>query len=291
MIDQNTKELIKNELDKRVAHIGSGKKASVELNISNATVSNILNNKWELLSDEMLRKVAASLNLTMEENWKHANTATYEKLTGHLVDVRLHSLSRGLICHPGSGKTHAIRRFSATHKNVIVVKCVELMKVRDFYKEILKSLGKEAESYNLYEIQQQVVRVISSLENPIIIIDELERVKDIRALISQYVDLYNMLEDICGFALFGTSVLQSLFTNGINKQKANWNTAYDRVASKWIAVTPPSEKDVFAIIKANGINDTNAACSIVDDCLTKEGNYTLRRVKIKVHASKKKGAI
>jgi DNA transposition AAA+ family ATPase len=116
MIDQNTKELIKCELNKRVAHIGSGKKAGVELGISNATISNMLNDKTELLSDDMWRKVAAILNCKLDERWVHVDTTPYLKLMGHFNDARLHGNSFGIICHPGSGKTHTLNQLSATQK-------------------------------------------------------------------------------------------------------------------------------------------------------------------------------
>lgn len=289
MIDQSTKEQIKNELAKYVTHSGSANKAATKLDISNGTVSNILNDKEEKISDDMWRKVATLLGFKIDEKWQHVDTVPFKKLTANLYDARIHANTFGIVCHPGSGKTHALNKFVANHQNIISVKCVDLMKVRSFYIEILKSLGRKADSYNLYDIQQQIVRVISTLEAPVIIIDELERVKD-SSVLSQFIDLYNMLEDNCGLVVLGTSVLKGMSERGNNRNKVNWNTFFDRIGAKWIELTPPSENDVLAILKANGIVDLNDAYFIANDCVNDNSQYSLRRVKRKVHAYKQKQA-
>jgi hypothetical protein len=163
------------------------------------------------------------------------------------------------------------------------------MKVRSFYTEILKSLGKQANSYNLYDIQQQIIGVVSKLEAPIFVIDELERVRD-TSVRSQFIDLYNKLEEVCGFVLLGTSVLKLMAENGYKSQKVNWNTLFDRIGAKWIELTPPCEKDVLEIVKANGVESPEKAYSIINDCLNEQNNYSLRRVKRLVHAHKQKSA-
>src|SRR5690625_7797529 len=52
---------ISNRLADYVQHKGSQKKASVSLNISNATISQILGSKWESISDEMWRRVSSGV--------------------------------------------------------------------------------------------------------------------------------------------------------------------------------------------------------------------------------------
>jgi hypothetical protein len=291
MINQNTKDVIKAELSKQIALIGSAAKLSVKVGISDGTLSKIKKGKITDISDGLWLTLGAGLGLTFEAQWMHADTVPFTKMWNFFNDARLHAKVFGLVCHPGSGKTYTLNKLIATQKNVIHVKCVELMNTRSFYTEMLASLGMQAESYNLYSIQAQVIKAILKLESPVIIIDEIERVKSL-SVFSQFIDLYNKLEDNCGIVLLGTTILKQMVLEGIKKQKVNWYTGFDRCGAKIIEITPPSEKDVAAIVRANGLDSEAAIIQILNDSQNEHTQYySLRRVKRLVHAAKQKGAI
>ncbi|WP_295715655.1 ATP-binding protein [Mucilaginibacter sp.] len=292
-MELSTKEQIRTELAKYVKHIGSGKKAEKPLGVSHAYISQILNNKADKVSDATWRKIAAGVGLRLDDVWNHVDTRPTIELTALFDNARLGVNCRAILCHPGSGKTHTLNRYAATHQNVIVVKCVEVMTVRSFYGDILKSLGHEPSSYNLHDIFLQVVDVVSRLESPVMIIDEIERVhsKFLTAIVSQIVDMFNRLEDICPFVVLGTSVLKKISDGCIVRQTANWNTFFDRFNIKWVLLTAPNEQDLLDVIKANGITGLNQAYAIINDSITTDGNYTMRRVKSSVKAQKKKATL
>src|SRR5690625_7776890 len=100
---------ISNRLADYVQHKGSQKKASVSLNISNATISQILGSKWESISDEMWRRVSSGGGGGANE-WV---MVTYVSVTNKLLQFLKESqqLSRvyGITADAGSVKLGTIQ--------------------------------------------------------------------------------------------------------------------------------------------------------------------------------------
>ena len=78
-MENNEKEQIREALERFVAVKGSQNKAGNALNgISPATVSQIINRKWDLISDEMWRNLASQLNLK-NKTWNIVETRNYRR--------------------------------------------------------------------------------------------------------------------------------------------------------------------------------------------------------------------
>ena len=282
MIDQRTKETIKSELNKHVAHIGSANKAAATLGISNATISNIQNGKDELISAEMWRKIAAATGMKIEERWQHADIKPFEKLYGFFHNARMHSNVFALVTNPGGGKSYTLDYAREQGKNVYYVKCLRSTTERDFLTDLLRSMGKVPQTHRLNDMLKLLVRELQKAENPVIIVDEFEKVKTELFLLA--IDLYNLLEGVCGLVFIGTPNLKNRIENGVGRNKLGYNEFLSRVGGKVIEIPAPTHSDAIKVITANGINDMGVIDHIIADSDDENHRVDLRRVKRLVHA-------
>jgi hypothetical protein len=286
MINQSTKEAIKSELNKQIAHIGSANKLSVSLKISNATVSNIINDKSNMISDDMWRNIASSLNIKMDSQWLHADTKPYMLFTGFFNDAKMHANVYALTTIPGGGKSYSLDCFKENVKHVFYVKCERHTTERDFLKTLLNSMHITFNSHRISDLLKEVVKVLKKIESPIIIIDEFEKVKNDVFMLP--IDLYNALEDKCGIVMIGTPYLKARIDTGVARGTLGYNELLSRIGGKVIEVPAPSHSDAALVIRVNGISDTTAMEAIITDSDNENNDVDLRRVKRLVHAHKQK---
>jgi hypothetical protein len=116
----NQKQKIANELEKLVAK-SSGKKVANKAGVSNATISQMINGKWELIADEMWRKV--SVTLRIEDSWNTAITANFTLITELIEAAKKRHMSIGISYDAGHGKSHTYKAFERAENNVIYVEC------------------------------------------------------------------------------------------------------------------------------------------------------------------------
>jgi len=243
--------------------------------VSKGTLSQIINKNWSLISDEMWRKVAAQVGHD-ESGWQHVDTTNFKKITALLEDAHLHSQVCAIKGEGGVGKTHAFRKYVATHKNVIWLRCEKLWTQKHLMRQILKQLGVGNPNGSLLELMEEVTDRISKRENVLIILDQFNKLRDgVKDLI---IPLYNELEDQAGFFISGTSHLETSFKRGVRLNKEGYQEMYSRMGRKFIEIKEPSQRDVKAISMANGIEDLADIKTIWED-----SERDLRRVKRKIH--------
>ena len=137
-MENNEKEQIREALERFVAVKGSQNKAGNALNgISPATVSQIINRKWDLISDEMWRNLASQLNLK-NKTWNIVETRNYKDLTVIFGDAQENSLVMAVTGDAGCGKTVAAREYQQGHDNVFVLSCNEYWNRKLFMQELLR---------------------------------------------------------------------------------------------------------------------------------------------------------
>ena len=286
MINQNTKDVIKADLNKQIAHVGSAKKLSVTLNVSNATISNIINDKTALISDQLWHGLAASLGINLENQWLHADTVPFTKLTNYFNDARMHSNVFAMVTNPGGGKTYTMDCFISKNPHTYYVKCHRHTTERDFLKQLLNSLHVNYNSHRITELLNKVVEVTRKIESPSFIIDEFEKVKNDVFMLP--IDLYNSLENKAGISIIGTPNLKNRIETGVQRGTMGYNELLSRVGGKVIEIPAPSHSDAASIIRANGISSQVVLEKIIADSDNDNNEVDLRRVKRLVHAAKQK---
>ena len=297
MINQNTKDVIKADLNKQIAHVGSAKKLSVTLNISNATISKIINDKTSLISDQLWFGLAASLGIDLGSQWLHADTVPYTKMTGFFRDARLHSNVFAMVTNPGGGKTYTMDDFRSKNPHTYYVKCHRHTTERDFLRQLLNSMHVNFNSHRITELLTKVVDVTRKLESPSFIVDEFEKVKNDVFVLP--IDIYNSLENQVGISIIGTPNLKNRIETGVARGTMGYNELLSRIGGKVLEIPAPTHADAASVIRANGISDkattivkgqvVNALEYIIAESDNDNNEVDLRRVKRLVHATKQKG--
>jgi hypothetical protein len=258
------REQIQSKLRKFVDNIGSNEKAATAIgDVSSATISQILNDKWEKISDSMWRNIGAGIGW-VEDDWLIAETTDFETLSQLLNDVKEYSEVHGVVGREGTGKSEAFKNFAENNKNIFWIRGNEFFTPKYFFQSILKMMGKEPGTMNVPELNKATVGELEKLEKPVVIFDEADKLSD--KVLSFFITLYNDLEDKVGIVLGATGFLEKRVIAGVNKDKRGFREIYSRLGKKFIELDGLNSLDIKKIIMLNGIDDPKIIAEIQDDC-------------------------
>lgn len=283
-ISLETKQLIADDLRKyvEISAGGSANRASKMLSgISNAYISNMLNGKWDMISDEAWRNVQKQVSNRSGAAWVTVDTRSSKMLSHLFHDAKMHALTFGVIGDAGSGKTHTCKQWEH-EEHVMIVNCSEFMNRKTFLAELLRKMGKDSGGYTVGEMMGQVISQVRKMDHPLIILDEADKLTD--QVFYFFITLYNHLEGKCGIIIMATDFLEKRVERGLRLNKKGYKEIYSRLGRKFLEVPRPSVADQKAVITANGISDPMAINAIINDA-----DNDLRRVERLVHANIRKG--
>lgn len=279
------KQQIASKLGEYCARYESQNKAANSLKgVSSATVSQMLNNNWELIKDEMWKNVATQIGYSSEQ-WEAVETRDFRILTALLKDARDNSNVFAITGDAGTGKSFTMKAFAAENKRVYLLSCNEYWNRKMFLQELLTAMGRDYSGYTVGEMMYEAVSSLKKQDSPLIVMDEADKLSD--QVLYFFITIYNQLEDHCGIVMAATSHLEKRIKRGIKLNKKGYTEIFSRMGRKFIELKGVGSSDVRAICVANGIDSQQAIKEIWEDC---EGD--LRRVKRKIHAyrqSKKGG--
>ncbi len=280
MLSNQEKQAIANSLGKYVQrHRSTNAAANTLRGVSSATVSQVLNDNWEQISDSMWRNIAAQVGYSKIE-YLHAETSHSKKMMKYLLDAQEESMVFPIISPAGSGKSGTADRYSAEHANVFLLKCDDYWNKKLFLSELLRQMGRNTNGLSVAEMMADIVRTLAKLPNPIIIIDEVDKLPD--HVLYFFITLYNRLEDICAFILCATPYFETRMKRGLRLNKKGYEEIWSRLGRKFINIPNPTSQDIMAICHVNGITDNAQIKNIVED-----SQNDLRRVKKKIKGIKK----
>ena len=272
---------ISNRLADYVQHKGSQKKASVSLNVSNATISQILSSKWESISDEMWRKVSSGVGGGANEWVMVTDVSVTNKLLQFLKESQQLSLVFGITADAGSGKSATIQHYVQNNENAYAISCNEYMEEKDFVLEIFKAMGREPNSTRIYPMTVELMDLLKRTSYPVLILDEADKLRN--RVLNFFITFYNQLEGVCGINLIATSYLSKRIRNGAMNNTKGFREIYSRLGRKFIELNEVTYTDVYKICHANGVTDDKIIQEIFDD-----SDHDLRRVKRRVIAENRK---
>ena len=146
--------------------------------VSAAVVSQILNTKYESISDDMFSRIAAQIGFSFE-HWTICESDNYRLATYVLADAQMYKNVTWMVGDAGCGKTTAAIEFRRTHRNVFYILCSEDMRRSDFVREIAKQVGAPTDSTNnLRDMLDYALGMIGFLQNPLLIFDEGDKLTD-----------------------------------------------------------------------------------------------------------------
>jgi DNA transposition AAA+ family ATPase len=278
-----TKQQIKSKLADYCARYESQNKAANSLKgVSSATISQVLNDNWSLISDEMWRKIGTQIGYSTDA-WEIVETRDFRLLNALLTDAQQNSNVFAVTGDAGTGKTFTLRQFASENKRVFLLSCNEYWNRKMFLMELLGAMGKDYSGYTVGEMMFEAVKGLKVMDQPSIFLDEADKLTD--NVLYFFITLYNQLEDHCGIVLVATSHLEKRIKRGIKLNKKGYTEIYSRIGRKFIELKGVGSSDVRAICAANGIDSQITIKEIYQDS---EGD--LRRVKRRIHAYKQQQA-
>lgn len=278
------KEAIKNKLAAYCARHESQQKAANTLkDVSAATISQIINGNWSMITDRMWRNIAAQIGYRANE-WTAVKTRNFKALTALLSDSKENATVLAIIDEPGSSKSFTCKTFIEDNRNAYRLECNEFWNKKQFLQELMSVIGKDNAGLNIGEMVAEIVKALKGQDDPLIILDEFDKVSD--AVLFFFITLYNQLEGYCGIVMIATDFLEKRVRRGLKLNKKGYKEIYSRVGRKFIPLPGVNSSDVTAICLANGITEKDDIREIVQDC-----ENDLRRVERKIHAFKKLNAL
>lgn len=272
------KDKIKIALAEFCERNGSQNKAAKVIGVSSAVLSRIANNEWDLIADEMWRKIARFIGYTGKE-WVTVETRDFKTMNILLNDAQTHSNVLAVIGDAGSGKTLAVKEYCNSNSEVFLLHCNEYWNRKMFMQELLTAMGKDSGGYTVGEMMNDIVKSLKGMESPLIIMDEADKLSD--QVLYFFISLYNSLEDACGIMLCATDHLGKRIKRGLKLNKKGYKEIYSRIGRKFIQLKGVGSRDIQMVCRANGIEDELLIKEVVED-----SEFDLRRVKRKIHAIK-----
>ena len=277
------KDDIRLSLLEYVSRYPSQNRAAASLNgVSAPTVSSIINGKYDLISDDMWRNIAAQIAPT-SKNREIVETAPFQEIQIALSDAQEYKKVRWVVGDAGCGKTTGANYYARYNREVFVVLCDEDMRKSDFVREIARKVGFKSAGMRIRDILDTAIDMISKHDNPLLIFDEGDKLND--NVFHYFINIYNRLEGHCGIVFMSTSYIQNRIERGVNANKKGYNEIYSRIGRRFFELEPVGGQDVIAICRANGLEEVAAINKVIKAC--EKEDYDLRCVRGAIHTEKR----
>lgn len=249
--------------------------------VSSATVSQLCNGKYELISDEMFVRIATQIGFAFD-SWNLHEGKTFKEITFTLSDAQAYKNVTWIVGDAGCGKTTAAIEYRRTHRNVFYILCSEDMRRSDFVREIAKQVGAPTDTTNLRDMLENAISMISFLGNPLLVFDEGDKLTD--SVFNYFISIYNRLEGHAGIVFLSTDYIKRRMDAGLRYNKKGYKEINSRIGRRFFDVSPTKENDIYAICQANNLTDRADIEEVLKDA--KRSDNDLRRVKRCIHRQK-----
>lgn len=263
---------------------GSGNKAANSMKgVSSATVNQMVNGNWDLISDEMWLNVSKQIGHS-DSAWVAVETRDYVDLTGRLDFARKKSQSIAIVGNAGSGKTFALKKYACSTPHTYLLSCNEFWGNKMFLQELMSVMGMSYGSMTQGEMMRKIIVTLRKKDQPIVILDEADKLND--RVLYFFISLYNQLEDAdgmlhCGLVMCATHYLARRLKRGNDSNKKGFEEIWSRLGSNCIELKGVGSDDIVAVCEANGVRDRKVVSDII-----KNSDSDLRRVKRLIFAVK-----
>lgn len=284
-MEQKKKEQISERLRQYVSRYPSQNRAASSLkDVSPATVSAILNGRWESISDDMWRKIADQVGTaSSSDGWQIVETTAYQEITYALDDAQKWKNVTWIVGEAGCGKTTAARIYAKEHREVFYLLCSEDLHKGEFVREIARLIGIKSEGCTVRQLWKSILNNLIQMDAPLLIFDEADKLTE--SVFHYFISLYNKVEDHCGLVFLSTDYIKSRIDKGLRWQKPGYKEFYSRIGRKYFELEETTVNDIYAICAANGLQDRKDIDEVIKDA--EQCDNDLRRVKKSIHRMKR----
>jgi hypothetical protein len=272
------KRAVQQKLHEYVDKYPSQNRAAQSLKGTSAgTVNTILQGKFDNISDDMFRNILSQIaggGMALND-WVLCKTKLYKEVFLMADFVRELNEVSWYVSAAGSGKTAAATAYVEEHRNAFYVSCSEDMSKRAFINEMAQCLGLRTEGVNTVAAKKMIAKALLSLDNPVFIIDEADKLRD--SILLAMIDLYNKVQQRCGILFLSTPAIRRRLERGKRLEKCGFEEFVSRIGQKMEALSNNDEYEIDAICRANGVTDDGAIKEITADARTY--GFDLRRVR------------
>jgi DNA transposition AAA+ family ATPase len=249
-------------------------------NVSSATISAILNGKYESVNDKMFLNIAWQVGVS--DGWNLQETTVFLETTFALADAQNYRNVHWVVGDAGCGKSTSAKAYMENNRDVYYVLCSEDMRKTDFVREMARRIGIPENGYNIRDVLFLIITTLSERNAPLLVFDEADKLTD--SVLSYFITIYNHLEGKVGIVFLSTSFIRRRLQNGLRFNKKGYQEIHSRIGRKFFELSPTRANDVYAVCKINGLSDADTR-KVLDD--VEKCEYDLRRVKKMVHTIKK----
>lgn len=268
MTNLQKKEIVQ-AIHEEKARLGSYARVATKVGVSEATISQMRNENWELIKDTMWQKVAQALGF-VSNSWQLAETLNFRKITNVMNDAKNANLFMAISYKAGSGKTATLSNYAELNNEecVFYIQAREWAK-REFLYQLCKNLGVDTgKGYTSVDaLGMKVIDFFAKRKgkNPLLIVDEADKLKP--SALRWFISLYNELEDEMGLIIAGTENLEKTIKQGVKYNKLGFDEIDSRFGRKFINdLIGARKQDVELICQANGISNKVLINKIFEDC-------------------------
>jgi DNA transposition AAA+ family ATPase len=232
------------------------------LEVSTALVSQVVNNNWRLISNEMWRIIQKRLFIDFD--WKTVSINNFKLVTQALKTAQKQGISIAISDSAGKSKSETFKHYWKSNiNNTIYVQCKTSWTKKTYLKALLTAAGQE--NYGkTEELLNRFIKHLMSLESPMVILDQADKLKDPQ--LDLFMDFYNDLNGHCGFMISGVKALEKRILKGVQQQRIGYEEFYSRIGRKFIELDHITKKDVQLICEANGVLDPAEINYIYNNC-------------------------
>lgn len=218
---------------------------SVQIGINPAYLSKIENEKFDEITNEVLTKIQAAINLKSGSFvWQTNDLAS---VFYQCESTRTHKLMTGL-ADTGMGKTTCLRAYSM-RKNVFFITVDKAMSAKRLFLSILKTMGIQFDG-NIYDVIQKTADELNRLEDPLLIIDEAGKLSHLMILYLHDLREYTLAN--CGILLSGMPYFKWNLQKFADRQKEGYAEFLRRI-NVWHELKGLSRREVEIVCNENGI--------------------------------------
>lgn len=249
--------------------LGSYAKVAVRCGVNPGTISMIVNNQLDSVSDDMFVKIGEALGYD-PMNWKVVETLNSTIIWSLVKDSKNNSLFAAISAKAGSGKTISLKSYEQSNREngVFYILCREWAR-REFLTNLAQNLGisMTQSAYSNDDLLIEIVRFFNLRREakPILIIDEADKLK--APAKRTIIFLYNECKGSLGCVIAGTDHLKIEMERDARYGKKGADELLSRFGRRFVNLPGATSRDLTSICEANGLKDEKKISEAWKECL------------------------